>query len=182
MNCFLCRYGNREYDAVSKEDMKKLLAEIDRGIGRVSPAALAKTIHLQYMETIYTEGRSTGTHLPVWRTRSVLEHFLYHDHDPRIVAWLSIIDCRRTIDCLAATSFVRDPNSGQVVPTKNCELKMKQESHLWNIYKMPLDKLNFFSQTAQIDLSKNNKRIDGCYAKPGPQHFAHTRVSGLDTN
>ena len=182
MHCFLCRYGNREYDAVSKEDMKKLLGEIDRGIGHTSPAALAKTIHLQYMETIFTDGRGSGTQVPVWRTRSVLEHLLYHDNDPRIVSWLNIIDCRRTIDCLAATSFVRDPNSGQIVPTKNCELKMKQEAHLWNLYKMPLDKLNFFSQTAQIDLSKNNKRIDGCFEKSGPRHFAHTRVSGLDAN
>lgn len=182
MNCFLCRYGNREFDAVSKEDMRKLLAEIERGIGHTSPAALAKTIHLQYMETIFTDGRGSGTQMPVWRTRSVLEHLLFHDNDPRITLWLNIIDCRRTIDCLSAVPFVRDPATGQIVPTKNCELKMKHEAHLWNLYKTPIDKMNFFSPTAQIDLSKNNKRVDGVFEKRGPRHFAHTRISGLDTN
>lgn len=182
VNCFFCRFGDKEYDAVSKDDMNKLLKTYEKGIGRVHPAALAKTIHKQYMSTLFKDDRPKGGKVPVWRTRSVLEHILYHDLDPRVVAWLNIIDTRRTIDCLSNTAFVREPTTGQLVAGQSTELKRKQEAHLWNIYKTKLENTLFYSQTSQIDLPKNNKRVDGCYQKKGPQHFAHTRLSGLDNN
>ena len=180
MNCFLCRRGDKKYDSVNRKDMLDLLDLLEKGVGHTDPLALAKQVHLQYMKTIYIDGKNGSTDVPLWRTKSVLEHILYHENDPRYVLWLSIVNSRRTIDCLKETSFVIHPQNGEIVPTKNLELRQKEEAHLLNLYRQKAETMVFFQPGSQIDLGKNNKRVHGVVQKDGKRHYAHTEVAELD--
>jgi len=180
MNCFLCRRGDKKYDSVNRKDMLDLLDLLEKGVGHTDPLALAKQVHLQYMKTIYIDGKNGNTDVPLWRTKSVLEHILYHENDPRYVLWLSIVNSRRTIDCLKETSFVVHPQNGEIVPTKNLELRQKEEAHLLNLYRQKAEMMVFFQPSSQIDLGKNNKRVHGVVQKDGKKHYAHTDVAELD--
>ena len=180
MKCFLCRYGHREYDTVSRPQVVQLCELLERGVGHSDPATLARTVHLKYMNSIFRDGRLDGQRLPVWRTKHVLEHILYHENDPSYVLWLMIIDTRRTIDCLSATPFIKHPVNGALMPTKNLELKMKFEEHLMKLYQKQPETMNFHQPAAHIDLARNNRRIEGITQKRKPKHYAHTVVAEVD--
>lgn len=174
LNCFLCRYGNRRYDANNKADMTKLLETLEEGIGHSDPVALAKTVHKQYMSTIFANGRMTGGRPLIWRTSSVLEHILYHENDPRFVLWLHIINTRRMIECCANTAFARDPTSGAVVPTRNAEIMLKHESQLMKLYSMKPETLNFFAPSSHANLARANRRVEGVVVRRQPRYYAQS--------
>lgn len=180
MNCFLCRHGDRHTDSVSRHDMVKLLKMLDDGVGHSDPVCLARTVHLQYMNTIFKDGRLGGHRPPVWRTKHVLEHILYHDDDPRYFVWLSIMRAKRNIDCLSETSYIEHPVNKANVPSKSLELQMKAEDHLLKLYNCQPEKMNFYNASAQIDLGKNNRRVRGLTQKRAPKHYAHSYVAEVD--
>lgn len=178
--CFLCRRGDKKYDSVSRKDMQDLLNLLEQGVGHTDPIELAKMVHKQYMSSIYQDGRLGGIDVPLWRTKSVLEHILYHENDPRYVLWLSIVNSRRIIDILSETSLVEHPQNGQIVPTKNIELRQKEEAHLLNLYRQKPEAMVFHNSSTQIDLGKNNKRVHGIVQKTQKRHYAYTEVAELD--
>jgi len=175
LNCFLCRYGNKKYDSVNRQHVLDLYETIEQGIGHKDPVTLSRVVHLQFMRTIWTESRLGGNKgVPIWHTIDVLDHLLNHDQDPRIWIWLAIVDTKRAIECCSQQAFMRDPASGLIVPNlRASETRMKLEAHLIKLYSLDSEHMNFFQPSAQIDLGRANRRVEGVTLQKKRKHYAH---------
>lgn len=172
MNCFLCRFGNREYDAVDKEDMKALIEALERGIGHRNLFAHAKMIHKMYMSTIYATAQARGEQMPVWRTHQVLEHICQHEMDPRINLYLVLSDLRTVLDELKNSLFIRDPATGEtVLHSKHYREYQNTIKMIHTLYKAKPEQMNFFTESAALNLAEANKRVEGVRISKKVEYF-----------
>lgn len=159
MNCFLCRFGNREYDSIDKEDMKALVEALEKGIGHRNLFAHAKMIHKMYMSTIYASAQARGEQLPVWRTHQVLEHICSHEMDPRVFLYLSIVDFRTILEELKNRLFVRDAATGALVMhAKHYRDYRDTVKIICAMYKLRPEQMNFYTEGSAVNLAAANKR------------------------
>lgn len=154
--------------------MNELRDVLESGIGHKDVVALAKTVHKQYMNTIWVNG---GGNVPLWRTKHVLEHILYHDNDPRIYQWLALNSTKRLMEIVEDTVLARDPVSGAVMPTNNMGWLLKLREEARKLYKEPPETMNFYLPAAKIDINKANKRVEGVVWRRGPRHYAHREAA-----
>jgi len=174
MHCFFCRNGNARYDAVNRVEMADLRELYHQGIGHSNPLALAKQVHMAYMRNLYKDSQFSGGTLRVWRTYEVLQHILEHDQDPRVKIWLMLIDANQSLACVKRIENVRDPASGEMIPTRHADAKRKWQEHVLRLYSATPETMNFYEASAPVDLGKANARIKGLVARAEKRHYGHT--------
>lgn len=171
MNCFMCRFGKREFDKVNREEMDTLRRELEEGIGHRNLWAHCKMIHKLYMETIFFTGRSAGRDMPVWRTYQVYEHITSHDDDPRIFLLLWLRHFKTIGVELVDSVFVDAPGGGTVFDRAKNTALLNTVKMIMALYKADPSKMNFHDDSADINLSAANKRVEGLLFEQTVQRF-----------
>jgi hypothetical protein len=114
--CVKCTYGNRQYDEIFAKPLQECFALLEREIGRSDPRAIAKMVHKHYKHEIFLKMAALGKAVPMWRTRTIYEHLMQHDNEPRIRVWrqLRIIDKLQNV--LVDETHTVDKETGEVKP------------------------------------------------------------------
>ena len=166
LNCFLCRFGHREYETVNVDAIAQLRTMLESGVGHRNIFAHAKMIHKMYMRTIYSPAQVRGEQLPVWRTRQILEHIYSHDRDPRLFLYLTLENLSVVEGELRNMIFMRDENGKNAMHEKHYKDWQNTLKMMCLLYKADPSSMNFFNESAQIDLAAANKRMEGLRLKP----------------
>ena len=153
LNCFLCAFGRERAVEVDEQDLRALLAELDRGIGHRDILAHARVIHLMYMNAIYVKAQACGRQLPVWRTKHVLEHLLLHDMRPRVQLWHTIRRFRLIASELKRRIWVRDADGQVHFNSATHREYLRTIKIIVGLYKTPTPRMLLSCDAAQVDVA-----------------------------
>jgi len=169
--CFKCMWGNARYDAVYAKPLHQCFALMEQEIGRRELRAVAKTVHEFFKHAIYLPMLRSGRQVPMWRTRTIYEHLMEHECEPRIQLYRQLRTLNTLQSVLIDETHVRDPTTDKVrpdVPTIRALLdviKLSQQLSTVNPKQMVFydDKsaLNLGSATSQNAASTGSLTVRG---------------------
>lgn len=157
--CFRCSFSDRNYDAVYAQDVRTLMSIYEKGIGHAKREHLAKQVHLYFKHHIYLPMQRAGKRVPMWRTRTILEHMNSHDNEPRLFISQTISHFRSNFAMLRSMQYKRDPETGALEPNiRNQQLAERSANMILKMYKADATKMNFYDDAAQYDLGAASRR------------------------
>lgn len=111
--CFGCEIiAECDYGAIDSEDIIALMTRVRKCIGKVNPRALARDIARRYaiiQEKVNAKGKDP---LPDWTEDGIMNHWLYHNVDPELQAWLRMWESQRITQCALKAMFVKNDDTG----------------------------------------------------------------------
>ena len=162
--CFGCKFSSRpdlgDTDAlIPGSEINAILTIWETQLGRVDVAQLAKMCHEYFKRMIFEPARKSGRRLPMWRTRDIYDHFVYHQMDPRTWALMQIKKWERVSRTLEETMFMQ--NMGQVAPAeKFMRLSLLVDKRVEELRRIKPGEMLFYNADCQIDLDALGKRMN----------------------
>jgi len=152
-------HGDRNYDAVYAPDVHQLLQLLESNAGHCDMRFHARQVHLFFKHRIYLPMRRAGKRVAMWRSRSIYEHLMYHDIEPRLMLNREIRFLRTNTDQLKNMLYDRDPETGAITTNfKNQKLLCEQIKLMTGLYKQDPRHLNFYDDAALYDPGARTKQ------------------------
>jgi len=159
-HCFLCSHTNRTYDAVYAKDVHQCIELLEKGIGHSDYKFLARQVHLYFKHHIYIPMRRAGKRIHIWRSRSILEHIMLHEQEPRIFLSRRIKSLSTVLDTMDNMLYYVHPETGKRVPHHaNMKAWCDQQKLLMQFYKLDATSLNFYDPSAGYDPGARVKNV-----------------------
>lgn len=135
--CFLCAWGTFGSAIVKNEHMAELY-KLMYGRPGADVRTTARVVHTYYRSTIYRNATLMGQSLPIWRTRDVYMHMMFHSSEPRLkmTGHLSLLDT--AIKTISGMLFEKT-EEGSVVPNlKNLREMRDLVTQFWKLSSVDL--------------------------------------------
>jgi hypothetical protein len=157
--CFACKFGERDGETdLDPTKVGEMLRLLDQFYGHAENIAVAKMIHSYFKHEIWAPARGS---LPMWRTRSVLDHIEHHVLEPRIFIGESIRKFTkywRILEDFILKEEVNDAGEAHtVVNDKNMKMVLDVQRRIAEMYKMNPSTMNFYNESYKIDMSSMGK-------------------------
>jgi len=106
--CFLCLFGNVQYDAVVSDKLRGLWNLFEENyFSMTDTEGLATSMYAYYLEEIYEPGIAEGQKLPRWSAQGVYYHITEHMGEPRIFVGESIKMLQKIRDAMKPYAIKR---------------------------------------------------------------------------
>jgi len=177
-DCFLCRWGQHDYDSVNNEHMAHMLRLIFDNIGEVDTPFIALAVHAFYKNVIRPAAAGAGQWLPKWRSKQIFICIETHNFHPEIklardIRNISIVQSAlerklfsRTLadDAAALLNAGAEGEPVERAPadsdTANLKLIKQYETVLklkWTLYGIKMPAMNFHRPAKDIQLGADRQ-------------------------
>src|SRR3972149_102069 len=163
--CVGCMWGSSAGQPVASKRLQTILNVFGDNYGKMTEMALARTIHLYYKNVIYLPAKKIGKPLPIWRTRSIRDHFKNHTMDPRIFIGEHIQKLKKMNHLLFDTMFRRfaRPDGGGTIliaDPNHSKLFLQNIKTMVELYKIDPQSLSFFDESCVVDFKRTASLIN----------------------
>lgn len=161
--CVKCMYGNERFDGVYAQPLHEVFKFLEQQIGTGNFRAAARSTHLMYKHRVYLPFRKAGRYVPMWRTRTIYEHIMRHEMEPRVQLGRQIQLLNKLADILADETHMKDKETGEVkanVPVVRALLDTVKTAHQLQL--TDPKKMVFYNDKSEVQLgataSSSNKK------------------------
>ena len=141
-DCFLCRWGKKEY-SVNDYHMQTLIRILDDNIGDISPPFIALVMHAYYNKTLRPEAMRCGQFLPPWRSKRILMCITTHNYRPQMRLLASIDMLTMLVMALERQAYRVEADGTPHVDINTVKQIVNVTKTIWHLYAVKLPNMNW---------------------------------------